>query len=67
MYPDAQELPTGWSTQTGLTLMFGSRSRLDSSTGVQAFSKAHGGRGTIRTMTTAHRLLFPQECRRHHG
>jgi hypothetical protein len=51
MYPDARGSPTGWSTQTGLTPMLGSRSRIASSTGVQAFSKAHGGRGTIRTVT----------------
>jgi hypothetical protein len=51
MYPDARGSPTGWSTQTGLTLVFGSCSWLDSSTGVQAFSEAHGGRGTIRTLT----------------
>jgi hypothetical protein len=31
--------------------VFGSRSWLDSSMGVQAFSKAHGGRGTIGTVT----------------
>jgi hypothetical protein len=51
MYPDAWGSPTGWSTQTRLIPVFGSCSWLDSSTGVQAFSKAHGGRGTIRTVT----------------
>jgi hypothetical protein len=51
MYPDVWGSPTGWSTQTGLTPVFGSRSQVAFSTGVQAFSKAHGGRGTIRTVT----------------
>jgi hypothetical protein len=43
-------LPVG-PPRPGLALVFGSRSRVVSSTGVQAFSKAHGGRGTIRTVT----------------
>jgi hypothetical protein len=51
MYPSAWGSPTGWSTQTGLTPVFGSCSQVASSTGVQAFSEAHGGRGTIRTVT----------------
>jgi hypothetical protein len=56
MYPDARGSPTGWSTQTGLTLVFGSRSQLGSPSGVQAFSEAHGGRGTIRTVTDGRAL-----------
>jgi hypothetical protein len=55
MYPDVRGSPTGWSTQTGLTPVFGSCSRVAFSTGVQAFSEAHSGRGTIRTMTAGHR------------
>jgi hypothetical protein len=43
-------LPVG-PHRLGLAPVFGSRSRVASSTGVQAFSEAHGGRGTIRTVT----------------
>jgi hypothetical protein len=51
MYLSVQGSPTGWSTQTGLTPVFRSCSQVASSMGVQASSKAHGGRGTIRTVT----------------
>jgi hypothetical protein len=43
-------LPVG-PHRPGLAPVFGSRSRVVSSTGVQAFSEAHGGRGTLRTVT----------------
>jgi hypothetical protein len=43
-------LPVG-PHRPGLAPVFGSRSRVVSSTGVQAFSEAHGGCGTIRTVT----------------
>jgi hypothetical protein len=43
-------LPVG-PHRPGLTPVCGSRSRVAFSTGVQAFSKAHGGHGTIRTVT----------------
>jgi hypothetical protein len=57
MYLDVQGSPTGWSTPTGLTPVFMSCSRVASSTGVQAFSEAHGGCGTIRTVTAAAQSL----------
>jgi hypothetical protein len=50
-------LPVG-PHRPGLAPVFGSRSRVVSSTGVQAFSEAHGGRGTIRTVTVMVRVCL---------
>jgi hypothetical protein len=54
-------LPVG-PHRPGLALVFGSRSRVVSSTGVQAFSEAHGGCGTIRTVTDAHEPTLRACC-----
>jgi hypothetical protein len=50
-------LPVG-PPRPGLAPVFGSRIRVVSSTGVQAFSEAHGGRGTIRTVTGPHLHVY---------